>query len=346
VRLYNRLQGSLESMWPARSQQELLLDLGERKRWGKPEKGRALKDLEGWLSEQLLLRPIGALEGRKVDRSSLRDPRLVGPEPSVNAKWAEHLAPACGATPKTLQNSLSPGWNPKRSDHRWLLMILRCMDPLPQPPSILFTERSPASISQGLARAASGPQDAADATLLLSLVALWQRRRPTERVRANRGAKTSRRSAAKPAAELATSLIQAGQLKHLAGLHELAGHRALMHTAVEAALTSAHLHPHPARSSDQALDGEVLLRAVEATLSSPCFSHLDSLMLQFRIAAMRAWRDRGDPPALPAALQDHPYLRATLAIRTRQSAPGLAPDAPGVVMLLPQLHSRGLLGEG
>ena len=168
--------------------------------------------------------------------------------------------------------------------------------------------------------------DALDTQLLFSLIALWQRRRPTSAVRANRARLSTRRTAPKPLVRLRDTLILPDQALALLGIEHL-GVRAL---AIEAALAGRVTGPTPRDT-----------------------------MIRFRIAVMQAWRIRAPWPNVPDALAHHPYVSMTTAL-ARQARGGHLGEAAlaeswshdwaGKAMLAPLIRHRmqtwGKNGEG
>jgi len=199
--------------------------------------------------------------------------------------------------------------------------------------------------------------DAGDALVVLSLLALWQRRRPTERVKGNRGRSRSRRTTPKPVAALLGGLAQPAQataLVMLARHLDPEAGRALSELAIEAALTEAHLAPHPTRSSASAgvpgTSGESWLRAAENAIeeTGALLAEEDRAVLAFRIDRQRAWRARRPQSVEDDRLGRHPYVAACLALEQRiinpeAEAARFATGTTGLLMLLPALRSRGLL---
>lgn len=352
------LDRAVRAMWPRRAQQELLLDLGERKGWDGTDYEAALASACAWLGDELGLGTDGTTataSAAPVDLATVR--QLAGNLPqngpsSGVAKWVEAVAPAVGSTPKTLANSLTPRLRPDRADHRWLVSLARTLGEAPMAgvDAWLYHRRSPASVSLALGALGTGDQYAAgDALLVFSLLALWQRRRPTHAARANKGRPRSRRETPKPVAALTSRLASPGQLPHLLRLaRALTGGQEFALLGVEAALTEAHLAPHEPRRAGgrDTWDGETWLRAVESALTEfmDVVGKDEAAVFAFRVERMRTWRESrpwcplGEFPRVP-------YVEASLALEASRS--GASPSAtysaqtPGLLMLLPLLRSRG-----
>jgi hypothetical protein len=355
------LDRTIRALWPRRAQQELLLDLGERKSWDANDYQEALACACAWLGDELSLRadPQSAFTPAwRVDPASFRDLGArhgwTGGSSGV-AKWAEAIAPAVGSSPKTLVNSLTRGLRSDRSDHRWLVSVAHAAgtsSSWSQIDAWLYHRRSAASVSSALSSlGANGQYSAGDATLVFSLLALWQRRRPTQAARSNKSQTRTRRETPKPVAALRSSLASPGQLPHLLRLaRTLAAGRDLALLGVEAALTEAHLAPHAARrsSSRDTWDGETWLGAVEVAVADfrDLVSVDDAAVIGFRIERMRAWRE-ARPLVSHRPPGSAPYVEASMALEaTRAGAAPVAtfsPHTPGVLMLLPLLRSRGLV---
>ena len=213
------------------------------------------------------------------------------------------------------------------------------------PLGLRFEERSQANVMALLARIAAhtaiAQPDAMDALLLFSLIALWQRRRPTAEVRANRDGTSTRRAAAKPLVRLTETLIQPKQALALLELRH-AGIRTL---AIEAALTRAHLVPHVDRHG--AIPDSPRLLPMIADAMTDDAPHAE--MLRFRIAVMRAWRDKSPWPDPPLSLAEHPYVIMTTALARQARGGGLSQaaladkwgtDWAGKAMLAPLIRHR------
>lgn len=355
------LSTSLHHIWPSRRDQERLLDLGENKGWGASARDEAIARLADWLNDALGLPtfvPRLAAERtlRIADLDDLPIP-LVDTSPGV-ARKITGLARLIGCGPKTLANSLGGLLRPDRRDHRWLLALFRCVAAPPAADALLFHRRDAAAVTGALAAMGARTQpDAADATLLLSLVALWQRRRPTAEARAARGRVLPRREVPKPAAGLQNDPIQPSQYKpllHFAARLEPGAGRLLGALTVESALAGAHLLPHRTRAPDVVPADAALRRLdeVDRLLQDPSHRRLigetDADAFSWRIDRMRAFTlgeefvPRCPPPDLP-----HVHLVAAIQA-VRHGASGsraFSPKTPGCLMLLPQARRLGLLKE-
>jgi hypothetical protein len=355
------LSTTLHQIWPSRRDQERLLDLGENKKWGEAERDEAIARLATWLNDALgLPTNLPCLSAERVlhiaDLADLPIPSIDG-GPGI-ARRVAGLAQLCGCAPKTLANSLGGGLRPDRRDHRWILAHIRCVAAPPAADALLYHRRDPASVTTALAAMGARTQpDAADATLLLSLVALWQRRRPTAEARAARGRVMPRREVPKPAAGLQGELIQPSQYKPLlqfASRLEPGAGRLLGALTVESALAGAHLLPHRTRAPDVVHAAAALrhLDEVDGLLQDAAHRRLigevDTDAFAWRIDRMRAFTQGVEfaphcpPPELP-----HVHLVAAMEA-VRKGAPvsgAFSPQTPGCLMLLPQARRLGLLKE-
>jgi hypothetical protein len=357
------------AMWPRRAHQELLFDLGERKGWDESDRRTAVQRATAWLVRELELpesvrvtnnTPQAGEADDYVQGLARRLGTMVGTsEPSIGvATWVCGIAPALGSSAKTLANSLSGPIRADRGDHRWLRAIARAERGGGQPDAWCFHRRSPASMVDALgALAVTDCFDAGDALLVLSLLALWQRRRSTESTRANRGRSASRRATPKPVAGLIGALTQPAQAVALVNLaHHLGADagRAVSELAIECALTEAHLAPHPSRVSWQRSEppsaGESWLKAAGLALSQAgeLIAADDRAVFSFRIERQRAWREARPQADVGEHLRCHPYVAACLALEQTFIHPdgdrtALDASAPGLLMLLPALRSRGIL---
>ena len=352
----------LRQFWPRRAHTELLLDLGERKGWNESDRLAQLQAAASWLESEAVVGAVApSAQPPAGDWASLREV-LVPFAPTRSADRAAGtsslltaLAPAVGAHPKTLANSLRSGVRPSRPDHRWLLALGNVLSGPRPVEAWLFHRRTPGKLSSALAE--PGP-DAGGALLALSLLALWQRRRPKADARGSRGQAQPRRRTPKPVAALGWQLIAPGQFPPLLGLATgLGGERgsALGLLAIECALTEAHLGPHPSRgaAANQAAlieSGEAFLRGAETALctlrSAGLVESEDAAVLSYRIARMRAWRDGAAPPTAASEAQAHRYVAACVALDERRtgkitSLPRFRASTPGLAMLLPQLRAAG-----
>ena len=351
--------------WPRRTQHEALLDLGWRKAFTEADRDGALVAAASWMAEELSL--CAPPPSGQRSEAQVPDPSVIAivqafaeqahegvSVPGV-AKWIALVAPAVGSGAKALANSLSAGLRSDRRDHRWLRAIGWVLGGGGAPAAWAYHHRSAEEVAVEIARAAAAPGlDAGDAMLLLSLLALWQRRRPTEQARGNKRHPSSRRAAPKAIATLAGSLIEAPQIQPLFGLCSLmapdAG-RALAILVVECALTEAHLAPHVDRRRQRATghassSGESWLLPVERWLEGPGRAVLadDRAVVAYRIAAMRGWRDRVTLAPLDAAAVRSPYVAASMALtRARAGQSGdldpFSPSEPGLLMLAPLIRS-------
>jgi hypothetical protein len=358
-RLTDALSDLLARLWPARRKQELLLDLGEHKGWTAGERDAAVARLSEWLQAELCLptwlagepRPIGPWLP-EVESTGDQRPPGVG-------RRAATLARLVAADAKTLANTLGAGPRSSRADHRWLALLARVQQRSGGVGSVVFHHRAPATVTAQLAAASASPVlDAADAMLLLSLVALWQRRRPTHEARGALGTTLSRRLVPKPVASLAGEVMVVGQLGPLLELAVAwggAAGRTLAGIVLDAALTEAHLAPHlPRRRGSPSLATDAAWRAaVDRLLSTPGASALlgpeGAAVFRFRLVRMAAYA-AGASGLLGVDGADYAYVRLALAIdAARAGNPGdhrFPPHHPGYFMLLPQARRRGLYEDG
>lgn len=354
-----RVDRALLAIWPKRSQQELLLDLGERKSWDDDARRDAVRAFARWLREEMLV-PWSASHASTPtsdrDRVALRElgERLPVRRPQAAvARWIVAFAEVLAIAPKTLANSLSNRLQTARSDHRWLRLIARVVRGGATPEAWAFHQRTPASVANALARLASPDHlDAGDETLLLSLIALWHRRRPPSEVRANLRRTQPRRITPKPIVGLSRGLITQGRFRGLLELaRQLQGEagRAIATLATEAALWEAHLAPHVARrgGTSPRQDGRAWLSTLETVVrENPAL--LDAPTLAFRIERMRAYDANAPQPESHGGDVSNAYVEASLTLERARAQPQAAhacvdPHAPGVFMLIPLLRSRGLL---
>lgn len=356
------------ALWPRRAQQECLFDLGERKAWTEVERQAALAAAANWIRREVCLptmrRNLAISDDVASDARCVKHVRALGAKiapgnevPGV-AHWAAGLARSLGMAPKTLANTISTGLEAHRCDHRWIRAIGRIVEGRGDAHAWAYHRRTPEAVGRALRRLVEPARlDAGDAVLVLSLLALWQRRRPTEQAKGNRLESSTRRAAPKPIARLCGTLVQPAQV---GALLELATHlpslagQTLASLALEAALTEAHLAPHRTRAAvarDDSTSGEPWLGAVEAAVSDSgnLLPADERDVLRFRIDRMRAWRDGRPQSAVSESLVRNPHVAASLALERNKSATTATAlpfhfTTPGILMLIPQLRARGLVG--
>lgn len=358
------LQCALTSMAPRRSERERLLDLRLH--------GAAMEDLTDGLAAlstflgqdldlaerwQVQLPDGDDQHRRDFERFKAALLAQAGANAAIRerapgvAKWVAVVAPALDVAPKTLANSLARGLRPARRDHRWLAWLVDSHGGELQSAAWFFHDRTGEAVTQTLARWHGARRwTVADALLLFSLTALWQRRRDSATARAHRGRAVPRRTMAKPAAALDDWLVSASQVAPLCRLIEgLHGgtdpQRASLLSAfvIEATLTQAHIVMHSATGRQRRRSGERLLHAAERELRA-VGSELAPL-LRWRIALMRAWRDKTALPLPEHDLADQsPYVQWTQWLwRSRQSAGASAVSSPSSAppwSLLPQVRAK------
>ncbi len=352
--------GSMTSrLWPTRTQQERLFDLRERKDWGPSELRCSVDCFAKWTSRMLGLPDVIKVQPRGHVPSASEIRALISRllpgtarGDGVGAAIAA-IAPAIGNSGKTIANSLSRGLTSRRRDHRWLLALRRTCVAAPLD-AWVFHRRNPEAVTRELAaRAAQEDLDAGDAMLLVSLIALWQRRRPTSDARGNRGHAQSRRETPKPVAALGEELVAPGQIAHLTALatHLDRPHaEAMLWLTWECALTEAHLAPHLPRAGGHRTSGETFLVEVERSVirarERRVISAREAEVVAFRIASMRAYRDRQPLAAPSPAIAQHSYVAACWQLteaRLERRVP-IGPSDPwasGLMMLLPSFGGAG-----
>lgn len=352
----------LLALWPRRRHQELLLDLGERKGWSDSHREDAVGRLAAWLVAEMGL-PNTLAErapARGAERVPLIEVSLDGLEPVVGVGLhTVALARLAGVAPKTLANTLAAGLRSDRRDHRWIRLLARLEAGSPPSDAWIFHRRSPDAVAKALAHLADAEDlDAADALLVLSLVALWQRRRRTDEARASRGVELPRRVLPKPIAALDSWVLSPSQIGPLVaqGLKRGgAAGQALVGLALDAALTEAHLAPHRPRRSEAAPgSGESWLRPVHVVLDRGAVAELlgetERGVFRWRVARMRAYRSSVPTPGPDDSAAAHPYValaRAIDAARSKGPVQRRFHGAdPGYFMLLPQARRLGLLEDG
>lgn len=353
--LANTLSAVLLRLWPARRHQELLLDLGEHKAWVDGDRDGAVQRLAGWLHLELGIASWIQEAPRQPLESRLPAVPLNDVEPTGGVgRQLVALGHLVGTAPKTLANSLRDGLAPHRRDHRWLALIARAQRGLFCAP--VFHARSPANVAESLGgMVGSAMLDAADATLLFGLVALWQRRRPTGEARGARGTALARSRVPKPISSMAGQLLAPGRV---APLLELATGwspgegAALAAHVLDAALAEAHLGPHAPRRSP-AIEGAEAMSwqaSVERALAREALRELlgpiEWGVFRYRASRMWAYHSR-EPVPLPAEAAAHPHAQLAAAIdaavRSGSRGTTIRPELAGYLMLVPQARRLGLV---
>lgn len=354
IALASLLDQAIGHLWPARRDQEALLDLGERKGWGTAERSAAVGACARWLIENRVApAAIIPADVLRVDAAAAIE-RLTRHAPRADAigvaQRIAQVAPVLGvATPKTLANTLSGGLQPRRPDHRLLMALDRSLCG-PAPP-FGFSARSEAVMAQLCARLAGHlaieQPDALDALWIVSILALWQRRRDPRKARGNRGAGQTRRLTPKPVARLAQALMGPAQLSALVDLAERESTPAIALLGIEAALTRIHLSGHGDRR-DARLPPDRLSAALVEIIERASLEG-EQAMLRYRLDVSRAWRSRATWPTPPAAIAAHPYVHWSVALARQTCGGALSLEAlrvawqtdwPGKAMLAPIIRHR------
>lgn len=346
-------------LWPERRHQERLLDLGERKGWDDRDRSEAVGRFADWLSCELRLSAQVEVASNPAP-VSITEVSLPGDlrelhraTPGVGQRTAA-LARLVGTAPKTLSNTLRGPLRSDRRDHRWLLLLARLERGEPDVDGLIFHRRTPENVVRALGR--GGSPDAGDALLAMSLVSLWQRRRPTVEARASRGQPVPRRLVPKPAVALKWDVVTLPQLRPLADAAVTRGGefgRRLALLVVDAALTEAHLAPHRSRGTTTAETawGDHWLRSVQGLLSEPGVRGLvgedEAALLLWRVSRMMAYA--AGAPLSPGAPSVHPHVALASAIdAARVGIPvehRFRARDPGNFMLLPQARRLGLIDD-
>lgn len=321
--LFELLNQGTSLIWPTQRAQELLFDLGERKSYSAEARLEAVEECVSWW-EGWGLGSCGSTSCEFLSWPSIRSSlELSEKETNVGvAKDLGGLASLVGLSAKTLANNLSESkwYECKRNEHRWILFLGRSLEADGFPKGFLYHRRSIASFSLALAHShghlQTGQLDSSDALLLFTLISLWQRRRPTEKVRSNRKQSNSRRNTPKPIVGLAGTLLEPGLFEP--NLHYLLERKAIhaLPLLFELALTEAHLVPHPQRAngSNEPVTSLHWLKLIEETLKRSDVRALlgeESEFFQYRIDLMKAYQNKHLPSTPPDSIAEHPYISST-----------------------------------
>lgn len=342
-----KLGAAIESMFPSRRATEALLDLPERKMWGPRDREAAIVDLAAFLAAQLDW-PAGAepepVAAPDLDLLRASVEKIASKQSPGTAAWLDAVAEPVGATSaKSLANSRPRSLRPNDRRHRWVAWLARSLHTQPEPTLWRFDLRNADATARRVARWTEGHvYDAADELLLISLVALWQRRRPVTDVRAQRGAPSPRRTTPKPSSRLFHEVDFCGQARALLTLLEQLHGTDSWHwqaLVLEWLLTQGHLVMQTDRSGGRRQRATRVLSVARKHLDRGAEDPDVAASWRWRIEVMEAWRDRRD--ADRGLAPDTPYgiWSAWLSIRTsRENAP--VPTAPLPWMLTPQIRSR------
>lgn len=322
-------------LWPTNKSQACLFDLPERKQWTEEDRRHAIGTCASWWEEQGIL----LTENPCVPVLHWSEIRTLGifkskPDSSNNsiakdfsrdgvAKDVQFAADLFCIVPKTLANSLSSGLSSRSWHHRWLLCLGRILQGYEYSPGYCFHLRSFGALNEALSQAYTHMKaeqlDAADATLLLSVLSQWQHRRPTEQVRANRGKTNSRRKTPKSAVGLSGSLLSAGT-GPFSNLFKLAvdnDSATLIKILLEAAQTEAHFAPHSpriTRSTKPPSTPSMWLNDMASRLSCPKLTELleqEREIYRYRLDIMQAYLIKQPFPTPPESIASHPYIQTT-----------------------------------
>ncbi len=347
-------------LWPKQKDQGYLFDLGERKKWSKSDHNSMIIECCTWLEDFGIILSSDLIS-KEFDATFIREelpaPNLKSaPTPGVSRKLCA-LASLLNISSKTLANSLASWMQCERTDHRWLLSISRAFQGEPLSPGILYHRRSIAAFSQTLSRVRGNLQhkqlDVTDANALFSLIALWQRRRPTMKVRSNRAKGKPRRKTPKPLVELAGNLISQGQFLNLLAYAVEQELSSLAYLTIETALTEAHLAPHPSRKvTEEQQPNDSWLQLISKELARPKIELLlgeEYPFFMYRAKMMEAFQQGKPFPPPPDTIAKHPYVYLSYLINQYYLKevpedvflPWLKEeDWEGKAMLLPQLKKR------
>lgn len=324
--MYELLKNGTVLVWPHRSAQETLFDLGERKDWGEEELCEAVFSCAGWWSgfgvgvqnsspcEEFFWADMGDVLFPLLQ--AFAEQKNTLPKTSAGVpKGCQIFSMLVPSSPKTLANNKKNWCDSKRPDHRWLLCLGRLLREREFPKGLLFHRRSIAALNEALSvcygHMLVGQMDTADAMLLLSLISHWQRRRPTREVRANRQQQKPRRSTPKPVVARKDDLLHLGRFACNMEFARFVGLAPLVHLLFELALTESHLEPHSAKSKQDAPSSSNWLTAVEQQLQ--CLDNQELLgeekeFYTYRIGVMDAYLKRQPSPFPPSILEKHPYI--------------------------------------
>lgn len=348
---------SLRRLWPSRTHREALLDLPERKTWSSSDEELAIAGMVAWWADQgLLPAPPPSLPAVTPVRPAPSDFDWLLQKP---ARWAD-VATLVGTSPSALANGLTEWPRPDHPTHLWLATLGSARQP-PSGDAFLFHRRSrrgdAAAWARLMAGSRSGVFDVWDVLHLHSLILLHQRRRRPAEARANRGASSSRRTMPKPGVAVTQWIPSPGFAERLAAaLADAERPRARRRLALllgECALTGAFLGAHVRRRSRGATGARDDARRsaeelVERLASSDLLGPEVAAASRVRLAALSAYVAKTEPVnplrtpyfELSRVVSNAYWRGERLDSRTCDRVDELlVSDAPGTLMLRPQLRS-------
>ncbi len=322
-------RGSL-LMWPKRSAQELLFDLGERKKWDETQRLAAVASCAAWWSRW----GVGPKNPQPFGIDVLVG--SAGHPGNISSKKQSFIE-ALGKRQRPLQVNLTTctkdvSKQPQRLvSEQTELITVGCyasryiQQPLPK--GFLYHRRSIAHLNEALDVCYGHLQieqmDTADAMLLFSLISHWQRRRPTQEVRANRQKEQTRRATPKPIARLLESLLARGRFQPNLDFASEHSSPSIVSLLSELALTNAFLASHtPRRTKDKTetpdSTGQEWLDAIKDHLSKPevrALVECEADFFDYRAQVMRAYllKENIFPP-LPETIPKRPYISSLWAL--------------------------------
>ncbi len=336
--MHDLLEIGSRLVWPTDSEQESLFDLGERKTWGEEQHHSAIASCAEWWS-RWGVGPNNPQASKEMSLSDAREilQRVIETPPTSPAagvaKDPHFLASLTSSSPKTLANRFKEGFQSHRCDHRWLLYLARCLQTPTLPQGFLYHRRSIHQLNEALdvcdGHIQIGQPDTADAMLLLSLISHWQRRRPTQEVRANRKNEKTRGATPKPVARLSGTLLADGRFQPNLDFALKSRSRPLLCLLFELALTEAFLASHSPRLARNKADPsnstrEGWLEAIKAQTSKPDVRDLmgdEADFYHYRAQAMDFYNDpKNIYPAPPETIREHPYIASLVALNTLYQA--------------------------
>lgn len=361
------LASAVRMLWPRRLQQELVLDLPQRKDWTDADLDVAAADFAAWLGEDLgLAQTISTSVTPPANWVELRARarRLLGA--TTSDQFHDTIAEMFGKASPTVRNNAAL-FDPARVEHAWIALLGR-IDAGQTLTGVTFHTRTRHNVDIALGRlfvhVGAGTPDAADALILISLLALYQRRRQPADARAARGRAMRRRAVPKPIARLASRLYPIGASSRMLRAaeafkypREAAVFRSL---ALEWAFTVAHLAPHPTTIKPVATGPSNALALVEAAVTQvlPHLEAVEGAVVRFRLSIMADYA-RGTRLAVPDGCPA-PYVVAHRHLADAHLANALDQkeraivaaarmvdaDEAGTLMLAPQIRAAQRRIEG
>lgn len=354
----------IAQFWPTDTAKESLFDLGEHKQQVSQNFPCAIDHFISWLNTYQFIPtqfspPSNPFQERPVSRETISKTAWLLGEGQLVRKLSQLLI----KIEKTLNNSLTT-FQYRKIEHLWIKSIIY---PDLDINLILFHRRTRQALHTFwhslLVRCQTHDLDLQDYLVLVSLIALYQRRRNTDEVRANRRSQKSRKITPKPISKLFTSCIARCEniVETCANTNSIEA-RQLALMSIEETLTYEHMQLFPKRNTKDTqifVKNHIInLNKIKKILDKPKNSQLlesETYSFSRRINLMLAYA-QNEHIDLIEKIDEHSYITASHHLawlhQHRQNLEQTAAsdriqrlqqlweaDAPGLAMLKPQIDS-------